>query len=70
MPTYFPEDSTEELPEEFYHYKLFNFSDPSIKFESEDDKWYNLVMMYMFGYFGLNSVGEAVEILMWESIKT
>ncbi|XP_067651670.1 large ribosomal subunit protein uL3m-like [Haliotis asinina] len=37
MPTWFPEDSDQEVSEEYFHDKLFNFKSPSIQFEPEEE---------------------------------
>ena len=36
MPTYYPEDSTEEIPEEYFEDTLFQFTDDSIQYEEEE----------------------------------
>ena len=38
MPTYYPEDSKEEIPEEYFDEELFQFTDDSIKYE-EEEQW-------------------------------
>ena len=35
MPTFFPEDVQEPLPEELFDEKLFKFTDPTIIYEEE-----------------------------------
>ena len=36
MPTYYPEDSTEEIPEEYFDEELFQFTNDSIVYADEE----------------------------------
>ena len=38
MPTWYPEDRKEPLPEEEFHEELFKFDEPSITFEEEKEE--------------------------------
>jgi len=37
MPTYYPDDSNESLPEELFDKDLFQFTEPSITYPEESD---------------------------------